>query len=105
MKYELAKELEKAGFLQGGKGTWMYPTDAIVARSVSRVYVPTLEELIEACVALSQDGNFHLYAMSGMWGASTCWKHKKDERGNGSTPTEAVARLWLALNIQGERKS
>ena len=83
----------------------MYPTDAIIARSASRVYVPTLEELIEACVASSQDGNFFLFAMSGMWGASTCWNHKKDERGNGSTPTEAVARLWLALNIQSERKS
>jgi hypothetical protein len=44
MKYELAKELEQAGFLQGGKGTWMYRTDAIVARSASRVYAPTLEE-------------------------------------------------------------
>ena len=52
MIYELAKELSDAGFPQGVKGTWVYPTDALVFRSADRVYVPTLAELLEACGAM-----------------------------------------------------
>ena len=52
------------------------------------VLLPTLEELIEACrpciLRVSSDGS-----NKASFGSIT---------GIGSTPTEAVARLWLALN-------
>ena len=44
---KLAKQLQEAGFLQGGAGRWVIDPDLIVARD--RTYVPTLSELIEAC--------------------------------------------------------
>jgi hypothetical protein len=49
MDYELAKSLMDAGFPQIGKGSLIGPLDKLVWRSGDRVYVPTLEELIEAC--------------------------------------------------------
>jgi hypothetical protein len=58
MIYELAKQLKDAGFAQGGKGAWIVSPDNLVSRHEDRVYVPTLEELIEACVyfnALSKE--------------------------------------------------
>ena len=47
VKYELAKQLEEAGYPQGGKGSWISDPNAVIARD--RVYAPTLEEVIEAC--------------------------------------------------------
>jgi hypothetical protein len=97
MNYELAKELRDAGFPQGGKGSWIGPVDQIVWRSGDRVYVPTLEELIEVC-----GKDFGILGRSDKteWFAVT----RGDEHPNdpattkvGSTPTEAVAGLWLAL--------
>ena len=49
MDYELAMELKDAGFPQSGTGGWTYAPDKLVTRPNDRVYVPTLEELIEAC--------------------------------------------------------
>ena len=49
MDYELAKSLMDAGFPQIGKGSLIGSLDKLVWRSGDRVYVPTLEELIEAC--------------------------------------------------------
>ena len=80
----LANELKAAGFPQGVGG----PHPLIP-------YAPTLSELIEECgnidFALEHD------AGEGNWEAST------PEQGvwwvsEGKSPTEAVARLWLALN-------
>lgn len=92
ISYDLAKKLEEAGFPQGGNGRWIGPPSALVLRSRDRVYVPTLEELIRACGghfgALSRNGNnIGWYAFN----------YANDISCNGSTPTEAVARLWLAL--------
>jgi hypothetical protein len=96
MNYELAKELLDAGFPQGGSGSWMLPTDALVARRSDRVYVPTLSELIESCGDLSinvgrhktgsfpDDKRFYATAIG-----ITVF---------GATLDEAAARLWLALN-------
>jgi hypothetical protein len=49
MDYELAKSLMDAGFPQIGKGSLIGSLDKLVWRSGDRVYVPTLEELIDAC--------------------------------------------------------
>jgi hypothetical protein len=47
--YELAKSLMDAGFPQIGKGSSIGSPDKLVWRISDRVYVPTLEELIDAC--------------------------------------------------------
>ncbi len=49
MDYELAKRLMDAGFPQTGKGSLIGSLNKLFWRSGNRVYVPTLEELIEAC--------------------------------------------------------
>ena len=49
MDYDLAESLMDAGFPQIGKGRLIGPLNKLVWRSGDRVYVPTLEELIEAC--------------------------------------------------------
>jgi hypothetical protein len=97
MNYELAKQLNDAGFPQGGNGRSILPPDQIVARSHDRVYVPTLSELIEACVASRPGAPFRLYHKNGKWRAQL----SNDQTSPwyfGSSPEEAVARLWLALN-------
>lgn len=71
MDYELAKKLEAAGL------TWNDD-------------YPTLEELIEAC---GDTVFFDLVKCKDGWVATDHYL-----RGDGVTPTEAVARLWLALN-------
>ncbi len=94
MNFELAKELLEAGFPQGGGGgNWAGPADKLVLRQHDRVYVPTLSELIEACgqefKSLQAPRDGHCY-----WQA---W-NVDGEMAYGSTPEEAVGRLWLALN-------
>ena len=85
MDYELAKSLMDSGFPQIGKGR----LDKLVWRSDDRVYVPTLEELIEAC-----GKNFgSLNRRHAGWLAHASY----DQSSFGETPVEAVARLWLAL--------
>jgi len=49
MDYDLAESLMNAGFPQLGKGSLIGPLNKLVWRSGDRVYLPTLEELIEAC--------------------------------------------------------
>jgi hypothetical protein len=91
MDYELAKALNDAGFPQTGNGGHVGPSDKIIWRREDRVYVPTLEELIEACngkisVLIKQPTDWLARSFAG------------GLFGNGSTPSEAVARLWLALH-------
>lgn len=101
MQYELAFKLKMAGFPQGGAGRWTYPPDKLVGRPRDRVYVPSLSELIAACatdhVRLESDGDLP---------AATRW-YAQDQIsmniGLGSTPEEAVARLWLALQKNEHR--
>jgi hypothetical protein len=97
MNYELAKELKDAGFPQGygqyvGKD-WKGGGNAQAAQQMGLsegAYVPTLSELIEAC------GNdfLALSRLNGQWTASA---HNPRFDGDGSTPEEAAARLWLAI--------
>jgi hypothetical protein len=98
MIYELAKELKEAGFLQGGKGNWIGPPEALSWRHADRVYQPTLSELIEAC-RLQPQQSFDL--STGNDGGSS-WKAQAlggKYVGMGKAPEEAVAHLWLALQM------
>jgi hypothetical protein len=95
MKYELAKKLKDAGFVQSGKGARVAPPDKIVVRRDDFAYVPTLEELIEAC---SPNRNFRLWDDADTWHADHTVDVDTTISGIGETPTEAAARLWLALN-------
>ena len=89
MDYEVAEKLMDAGFPQVGKGSSIGPPDKLVWRSGDRVYVPTLEELIEAC-----GENFcALHKLHDGWLATA----SSDQSCYAKTPAEAVARLWLAL--------
>jgi hypothetical protein len=95
MDYELAKELQDAGFSQTGNGKRVVRPDAIVARRDDFAYVPTLEELIEAC----GDITIHMSSYSkdaGDFPRAHCGSYE----GDGSSLAEAVARLWLALNTK-----
>jgi len=87
--YELAKSLMDAGFPQIGKGRLIGSPDKLVWRNSDRIYAPTLEELIDAC-----GENFSsLNKQNDGWRASANY----DQSFLAETPTEAVARLWLAL--------
>lgn len=103
MNYELAKELKEAGFPQSATafGTFiMHPEETGPIFNHSRdMYAPTLEELIEACDGLN--GLFsQLKRIAPERGSvEPRWLAYGGEFGEqGSTPTEAVARLWIALN-------
>ena len=93
--YQLAQELRDAGFPQTGRGTQIGPPDKLVWRAGDRVYIPTLSELIEACgerfwmleARNLEEGNWH----------ASGYGVDKIEGSCGSSPDEAVARLWLAL--------
>ena len=90
MDYELAKALKEAGFPQtpsphihreiaSDDGNYEIPEPC---------YKPILEELIEACGISFK--SLHKY-LNHKWGA----KHDNGREFEGSTPTEAVARLWI----------
>lgn len=113
MTYELAKELKEAGFPQTGEHLdydrcpyMIYPDCIDDGVSQNGCYVPTLEELIEAC----GDGFSHLvryYIHDKLyWEAETpkvniigfsCTSRCE-------TPEEAVANLWLELLKLNESK-
>ncbi len=82
MNYELAKKLKDAGF------------PGIIIQQEHIESYPTLTELIEACglknMLLMKSGNLHQAFDDDN---TFCMN-----QGEGSTPEEAVANLWLALN-------
>lgn len=96
MEYELARQLKDAGFPQEGAGKRVADPEKIFATREDFAYVPTLDELIEACgnrfEGLTRDDN-------GIWGGQA---NSMNTISLGSTPTETVARLWLSLNSQCE---
>jgi hypothetical protein len=84
MNYELAKQLKDAGYPQG---------DTVLIGG-EYTHNPTLEELIEAC------GDNTPYEITFM-GIDKHWRVTRQDLYiwlMGKTPTEAVARLYLALN-------
>jgi hypothetical protein len=87
MPYKLATELKDAGFPQNFNE---HPRQ-IGETDLETVSLPTLEELIEAC------GNdiARVWRVRDSGWCATGTNDFLDEQG--ATPTEAVARLWLAL--------
>jgi hypothetical protein len=95
MDYELAKQLKDAGFPQK-EFSFAYPFSGKWPGDIAPVKYPynaPLEELIQACedkiVGLQQ-------APDKTWVAFGKMGEVNGQQG--STPTEAVARLWLALH-------
>jgi hypothetical protein len=111
MDFELAKELKDAGFPQKSRGLHYTKTEGkelpylaegnlFLAKEgwqYSDTFVPSLEELIEACNTLSP--GIELVCSDGN---TVPWAHVRtigsDEFFEGLSSNEAVARLWLALN-------
>lgn len=92
MEYKLARELKDAGFPQ------VTPNGRLITLGANHPSVnkPTLEELIEAC----KEVNLTVHRRGG---EKKCFAsvHKEgfyEVYFSGETPTEAVAKLWLALN-------
>ena len=87
MNYELAKQLKDVGFPQD------IPTDK-KASFIGSVKIPTLSELIEAC------GNDFKYLerLREPDEEGSFWAQSDNIGVAGTTPEEAVASLWLALN-------
>jgi hypothetical protein len=108
MTYELAKELKDAGFSQKQFGNAHYILDG-----KEPCFTPTLSELIEACGDNldnirapfgdpddndGSDFDIEWRAFSNRIDFRTAIYTKV--QGAGSTPEEAVAKLWLALNAK-----
>lgn len=99
MNYELAKKLKDAGFPQQWKKG---DTARHHVNSDEVAYVPTLEELIAACgVAFSELSKMNHTREPQRWYAVSfpCEECVIEEikDGFGTTPSEAAANLWLAL--------
>lgn len=101
MNYELAKQLKDVGFPQ--------PHPLIGTLEIfngEQIYIPTLSELIEVC---GRDFSELRYSNKKHHGLDEIWRAyalipgdinagRERPRGTGSTPEEAVARLWLTLH-------
>lgn len=110
MDYTLAKELEENGFNQVGKGDYLFghiESDNTGIITTNSVYIPTLEELIDAMTDFPTT-HFCLYGRdSGRWEATevglSILEHdrtlaRKSFTEIGKTPKEAIARLWLSTH-------
>lgn len=84
--YDLAKQLGDAGYDFSDSPT-MYSDD---------VGCPTLAQLISACGTPFRELKQHLTAKK-KWSASSA-RQRGGRQAFGTTPDEAVARLWLALH-------
>lgn len=90
MDYELALKLKNAGFPL--RKNCSCDNDNCV-----HLNEPTLEELTEACPKETKDGRFTLQTDGDKWVAGYQRGEYIFTFESGSTPTEAVARLWLAI--------
>lgn len=104
MTYELAKKLKDAGFPDS---EYWREIDGNYYHDADRWPCPSLSELIEACGEV----NFNLNAMA-MRGKNNTWyagvedkDYREVARGNGKTPEEAVANLYLELNSPLDKAS
>lgn len=130
MNYELAKKLKDAGFPQEyTRGSWACPhgiheeMDYVPCLSAfcwgdALSYAPTLEELIEACgdkfSELVRTYSYSVGAEPAMWQAYMTEGAYHDMGGDcvleccgfelDSTPSEAVAKLWLTLQTNKTKK-
>jgi hypothetical protein len=104
MNYELAKQLEVAGYenpFLSQERLKRFPNKPFLSPGQDFVYEPKLSELIKAC---GEDfGNLALKdyrpEAHSQWIAEPAYKISMDfDVGAGFTPEDAVARLWLHLN-------
>jgi hypothetical protein len=123
MDYKLAKQLKDAGFPQNTRYASVKSphftagerTLQIMAREKDNdgyanllsagydiVSLPTLEELIEECVAFRRGFSLAFFPPDPLRHASAALKSAKLAFSNYSTPEEAVALLWLALHANGD---
>jgi hypothetical protein len=114
MDYELGKQLRDAGYPQDKRdGIFVVHPEAYIDEHGSinmmtteanggAAYAPTLEELIEACQAITP-GRTVFLSCDGevLWHAATS-AGSKIAFSNFKTAEEAVARLWLALHATGD---
>lgn len=113
MNYEIARELKNAGFPQRFKDGRYYPEKDLTFEEAQTAHlflderrrgtpeselevsklvsIPNLSELIEACG--DDFGYLKRYTADGVWEAGAF-----EGEGDGQTPEEALARLWLDLN-------
>jgi hypothetical protein len=101
ISYEVAKRLKDAGFTQplvGAKGDYRSPHS--VPEDV--VYLPTLTELLAACGKFESlercddDSERVWWCAWGVLGTLGGIEHH-EQYGNGVTPEDAVAELWIAV--------
>jgi hypothetical protein len=104
MTYELAKQLKNAGFPKENFQTCEGGEKCNLGIEPHYFDAPTLPELIEACGDRLEElsKTTHKGKSDQKWGAyayqcEQC-EYTKSYSGYGSTPEEAVAKLWLALN-------
>lgn len=113
MNYELAKQLKEAGFpnireiISKDIDVKMVNLEVIgqfEKENIIGYEMPTLSELIEACgECLSHIKRLPVGGKEYWWAVSNCGHPEHEWGGNnleeqGSTPEEAVAKLWLELN-------
>jgi hypothetical protein len=99
MEYELAKQLKDAGWPQNRHdGNWAWPkqSDPTLTAAQERCAIPNLEELVDAC-------GDNLGSLNNMPTGWTAFYRSSQKFYDGSTPTEAVARLWLWLPVNSKK--
>jgi predicted RNase H-like HicB family nuclease len=105
MNYTLAKKLKDAGFPFQPKfykavkkdNTPVTTDKDLGIEGEDYVFVPELSELIEACG--DEMAWLHNSVKSTKWVAQTFLDDEQNsQQGEGKTPEEAVANLWLELN-------
>lgn len=108
MNYELAKKLKDAGFTFRQN----FPCEHTTLENICPCVYPTLSELIEACgdrfgglthVRYLESKKEQSTSIRRYWKAYEFvarWSEMKSTScyGDGETPEEAVANLWLILN-------
>jgi hypothetical protein len=112
MNYELIKQLKDNGFPFQGYIASIHGTDRFnsdLETEEDYLATPTLEELIGACPVEYKGGLLSITSWGNTFGAKGTWmasyrvsnQYEPDSdliREDGSSPSEAVAKLWLALN-------
>jgi hypothetical protein len=97
MNYELALELKNEGFNFTGDAKSLSDGNGNYTEN------PTLSELIEACPKIYKEHNTEYFLDIGWNGSEWSVNYSWDESyasisGSGSTPEEALSKLWLELN-------
>lgn len=110
MEYKLLEKLQEAGFELVHEAQTRYHSTEVI--NGIEYYIPTLEELIEACgeefgsleqveiIKYYDDGQTKRYFE---WYVTATVPLHDDKPGaikyiTGKTPSEAIARLWLTVN-------